>query len=159
MVKLLRVVLSGENVRLLPFSFDKPAFADIPKIQEYASENEHTLFQTENLNKTKYEGDMSSNKKDLLNDFDKNRKYFHQINLKKVLCFEQMIKKLQKRHVLKSCYIKFTKYKRSPILYINDKKVGKLKPQINAFLKKYKKIKEKFQNEFKASNTEETDRF
>ena len=159
MVNLLRVVLSEDNVRLLPFSFDKPKFADIPKIQEYASENEHTLFQTENSNKAKHEGDMSTNKKDLLNNFEENRKYFDQINLKKVLCFEKLIKKLKKKNVFKSCYIKFTKHKRCPILYVNDKKMGKLKPQISALLNKYKKIKETFQNEFKASHTEETDCF
>ena len=44
MVKMLKILVRGDEIELLPFSFEKPQYADIPKTKEYTSENEHTLF-------------------------------------------------------------------------------------------------------------------
>ena len=143
MVKLLKVLVTGKDIELVPFSFEKPIYADIPKIKEYTSQNEHALFEIEK--QSKKEERNYGKRMDLIHNMKKNRKYFGNIHLKKVLCFARLIKKLQKENIVKSCYLKLTKKKQKPILYINDEKLGVLEPQIKSFLKKYKKIRKKKQ--------------
>ena len=140
---MLKVLVRGTDIELLPFSFEKPKYADIPKIKEYTSQNEHALFEIEK--QCKREENKDAKRKGLIHNMRKNRKHFGNIHLKKVICFERLIKKLQKENIVKSCYLKLTKKKRKPVLYINDEKLGILEPQVKVFLKKHKKIRKKKQ--------------
>lgn len=83
-----------------------------------------TLFEMENPSKKEKRNEIQRN--DLLHKIKKNRKHFGNINLKKVVCFERLIRKLHKENIVKSCNIKLTKKKQKPVLYINDVKLGKL---------------------------------
>lgn len=150
MVKLLKVLVTGDEIDLLPFAFEKPQYADIPKAKEYTSQNEHTLFANKNTLKVKDNANTRENaigenegneilKREFLHNMKKSRKYFANINIKKATCFEKLMKKLKQKNIVKSYYVKETK-KGNAILYVNKKKLGKLEDQIKIILKKYKKI-------------------
>ena len=137
MVKMLKILVRGDEIELLPFSFEKPQYADIPKTKEYTSENEHTLFANKsnaeigsenqqieekgqnNEKEIEERGEGNEKKRSIiLKNIKKSRKYFGKINIKKAICFERLMKKLQKEDKVKSYCVKVTK-KGNPILYLN----------------------------------------